>query len=675
MPDNLTIPIIATTDFAKARGELRALQAELKNLDRQINAAGKAGDTARVKELSNAFGVLKERAVGLSGGLNQVKRSADEATNSLNGTGRAGRRLISELGSLRGFGGLLGGLGGGGTATGLIGAGVGLGLEKLIAQFEDLAKSMREIRDLSRETAGKPLLVQGMQELAKESGESAEKANKFLTGTYATLAKIATAKRDMQTGLPVGADGAAKEGQNFANFGDKTVQVLRGGVTVIRDFSDALAILQVNQANLIRLSPEKQTQRLGEAFLRAEKNAKQLGLTEINLNEISKQIFGVPAEDADKLIAAYAKVKAKEEELRNSQRGATKEHQNNIDEVAKAQEKLAQQIAESTSKAANASKDARAGFLLSLADFIKSVDTMTQKAADGTVDILKDAGSVFGRFLRSLISGAEAATGPQGALGQAGPMGPASASISLPDVSVSATRDMPTVLRGSGPGDTGGYGPNIDFGPGSGHGPRGLAFGESAGDPGSSLQSVNPGLSNYQAAPAHMVSPIAYSAGMGWASDAAKSSADAAAASKTAAEASANAVKAWVDQPALASGGMVHGPGTATSDSVMARLSTGEFVMRAAAVNKWGAGFMSAINGYADGGLVMPTRGIPSYADGGLVTAGTGGRAVHLHLGGNSFALAGSESVVGALVSEAHSQQIRSAGVKPSWFAGRPSGR
>jgi hypothetical protein len=172
-----------------------------------------------------------------------------------------------------------------------------------------------------------------------------------------------------------------------------------------------------------------------------------------------------------------------------------------------------------------------------------------------------------------------------------------------------------------------------------------------------------------------MVSPIAYSAGMGWASDAAKSSADAAAASKTAAEASANAVKAWVDQPALASGGMVHGPGTATSDSVMARLSTGEFVMRAAAVNKWGAGFMSAINGYADGGLVMPTRGIPSYADGGLVTAGTGGRAVHLHLGGNSFALAGSESVVGALVSEAHSQQIRSAGVKPSWFAGRPSGR
>jgi hypothetical protein len=47
---------------------------------------------------------------------------------------------------------------------------------------------------------------------------------------------------------------------------------------------------------------------------------------------------------------------------------------------------------------------------------------------------------------------------------------------------------------------------------------------------------------------------------------------------------------------------------------------------------------------------------------------------VHLHLGGGSFALSGSGSVVDALVSAAHSQQIRSAGVKPSWFASRPGG-
>ena len=63
--------------------------------------------------------------------------------------------------------------------------------------------------------------------------------------------------------------------------------------------------------------------------------------------------------------------------------------------------------------------------------------------------------------------------------------------------------------------------------------------------------------------------------------------------------------------PGFAGGGEVDGPGTSTSDSILARLSTGEFVVRAAAVRKYGAGFLHAINngvanikGYATGGLV-----------------------------------------------------------------------
>jgi hypothetical protein len=121
----------------------------------------------------------------------------------------------------------------------------------------------------------------------------------------------------------------------------------------------------------------------------------------------------------------------------------------------------------------------------------------------------------------------------------------------------------------------------------------------------------------------------------------------------------------------MASGGAVRGPGTATSDSILARLSNGEFVMRAAAVNRWGPRFMAALNGlqnpfgYAGGGLV------PRFADGGLVTAGAaGGTPVHLHLGGHAFALSGSESVVSSLVTEAHRQRMRSAGTKPSWYGG-----
>jgi hypothetical protein len=74
----------------------------------------------------------------------------------------------------------------------------------------------------------------------------------------------------------------------------------------------------------------------------------------------------------------------------------------------------------------------------------------------------------------------------------------------------------------------------------------------------------------------------------------------------------------------------------------------------------------------------MNGGGVPRlgrFAEGGLVTAGAGGRPVHLHLGGKSFALSGNDGVVSALVSEAHWQQVRSTGVKPSWYAARPSGR
>lgn len=46
----------------------------------------------------------------------------------------------------------------------------------------------------------------------------------------------------------------------------------------------------------------------------------------------------------------------------------------------------------------------------------------------------------------------------------------------------------------------------------------------------------------------------------------------------------------------MAGGGLVSGPGTSTSDSIPAMLSNGEFIMNAAAVRKFGAGFMSAIN-------------------------------------------------------------------------------
>ncbi len=49
-------------------------------------------------------------------------------------------------------------------------------------------------------------------------------------------------------------------------------------------------------------------------------------------------------------------------------------------------------------------------------------------------------------------------------------------------------------------------------------------------------------------------------------------------------------------KPKHATGGYITGPGTGTSDSITSRLSNGEFVMRASAVDRYGVSTMSAIN-------------------------------------------------------------------------------
>jgi len=64
---------------------------------------------------------------------------------------------------------------------------------------------------------------------------------------------------------------------------------------------------------------------------------------------------------------------------------------------------------------------------------------------------------------------------------------------------------------------------------------------------------------------------------------------------------------------AFAEGGLVRGPGSGTSDSIPARLSNGEFVIKAQAVKNWGETFLNSINSvrtigqgvaFAEGGLV-----------------------------------------------------------------------
>ena len=65
------------------------------------------------------------------------------------------------------------------------------------------------------------------------------------------------------------------------------------------------------------------------------------------------------------------------------------------------------------------------------------------------------------------------------------------------------------------------------------------------------------------------------------------------------------------DVPGAATGGYITGPGTSTSDSILARLSNGEFVLRAAAVQHYGVDTLRAMNAkrFAGGGLAGTSTG------------------------------------------------------------------
>jgi hypothetical protein len=118
-----------------------------------------------------------------------------------------------------------------------------------------------------------------------------------------------------------------------------------------------------------------------------------------------------------------------------------------------------------------------------------------------------------------------------------------------------------------------------------------------------------------------------------------------------------------------ADGGYISGPGSGTSDSIPARLSNGEYVVKAAAVSHWGIGAMDAINsmrapGFRFGGLV--SAAMPSFARGGLVAEGR--YALDLRTDGGSFTAMVSGDTMKALSKSAMRAKLKSSGVKPSWY-------
>jgi hypothetical protein len=155
-----------------------------------------------------------------------------------------------------------------------------------------------------------------------------------------------------------------------------------------------------------------------------------------------------------------------------------------------------------------------------------------------------------------------------------------------------------------------------------------------------------------------------------------------------------------------AAGGYVRGPGTGTSDSIVARVSDGEFITRAAAVRHYGTGLFEALNQqrFEFGGLVDAIHALagPNFAEGGLVGDFDPSRydfdpdrpgysiskryqaeryqatlardqprtPIHLHIGGGEYPVLASADVARKLVDASRRDQMASAGTKPSWYAG-----
>jgi hypothetical protein len=150
---------------------------------------------------------------------------------------------------------------------------------------------------------------------------------------------------------------------------------------------------------------------------------------------------------------------------------------------------------------------------------------------------------------------------------------------------------------------------------------------------------------------------------------------------RAAAAASSSSRSTTRNERTFARGGHVRGPGSGTSDSIPAWLSNGEFVIRAAAVRRYGLDFLRAINGMAAGASLK--NAIPGFAAGGLVnlprlaipavSIGGGGpsSALTLVLGVESFSgLSGPADTIARLEKAVRARRMRSAG-RPSPYAAR----
>jgi hypothetical protein len=606
-----------TTKDPTALPKFKATNAELTKLEQNLVKVQKAARSVRV-ETENAGGGFRH--------LTHETHSIERLVNTFTNMSKAAETTSGLLGTLAlGFRG------------GIAGVAAYKGFELLKDTINELSKSLTELKTAAGEIAIRPIALQGAQRAVQGIGEEADVATKMLSGMNAQLEELR--QHPPVPGSSPGAGGA---------FG---TAVFRGGQPDVSDFSHPLRALGIEG----QISGLLQSRR-PDASLQAQMLAlrsfvqQQRRFDPQQLNLLSKSLFqGQPASTTLESAQAVIENLQKEiDKLKTSEAGATEQAIEDNKKLIISQNAVTTAIKETAASWANFFRPAEVAFNQLIT---KSLDAGAFSITKH-VEAWKEAGRTIAEFLGRIL--------PQGSRSQEGQVIPIAPKVTLPDVNVSGGGNPPAVYRGPGRGVDDQHGPPYTA---EGHGPGSRP-----------TQSITPGVSDYQAPPrgAFVEPTLQFSAAQVEATKASLTAADHIAALGSAADAAARSVNAWIQSASptgFAGGGLVSGPGTGTSDSILARLSAGEFVINAARVRELGTGLLSRLNGYARGGLV----GVPRFADGGLVATASGGTPVHLHLDGQSFQTTASESVASALVVAARRQQMRSAGIKPSWYgAARP---
>ena len=615
MPDNLTVEISANS--GKFRAELTLLQKQLRDVRKDLTAAANAGDTAKVNALSLAYEKLTAQIRGTSRALSQQNTVVADGRKPWSEMALGIKEAVAAFAALA-------------------------GVRKVVDIFRDVTKELTEIRNTAKAAALSPGDVKVFQEVVEDTGESADGARQALVNLTDQIAQTRIKSKgfgkDLATGVNVlrGSIGEATDAVKVlrgSTGGDQFgVEVNRGGQAAAKSVEELTEKIRQNAAGFA--TNRERIQSVFEQLGQLRKRDAELG-TAVGVALLGKK-YALFAEAIDRLGKAKAWDEVKKQ-LQAQGRLPTDEAMKRVEDYNKAVDDLGDAFDKLRLAIALPLLPNVAAGIAKLAELIENIDTLKEKYESfrniSGLAAIED--NIVGPIRRGITSALDALR--QFGIDIPGPIG-ASFTILADLIKLNVdviTGDLSGALR--------------DFGTLSNDvwtAVTGLVtgFGDAVKDTISGLSStfswlwdqinaIGSALSNLFSAVGNAAPPGTGSGAPGG------------------------------NLEGYAGGGRVRGPGTGTSDSVLARLSNGEFVMRSAAVDHWGPQLLSAMNSL---------RGpLPGFAEGGLVGATASGTPVHLHLGGQSFALSGSQSVVNSLVVEAHRQRMRSAGTKPSWYGGR----